>query len=133
MSKNYDIQTSSEYLGGVSSHIVIGGVVPSGMTRYVTFMQMASVKSGGSHGTKAFICSTTATDTASATGAASTAQKMVIAMGSATGAGCVQIPAAPDTEHPLFTIASEKYLTAFLCSAAGHSSPVQMFTQFFDE
>lgn len=133
MSKNYDIKTVSKYLGAKSAHIVIGDIVPSGMTRYVTFMQVASVKSGGSQGSKAFICSTPATDTASSTGAASTAQKMVIAMGSATAAGAVQIPATPDTEHPLFTIAAGKYLTAYLCSVAGHSSPVQMFTQYFDE
>lgn len=133
MSKNYDIQTVSKFLGGESSHIAIGSSVAAGMKRYVTFLQIAPVLLGGSQGTKLFFCSTAATGTASSTGAASTAQKMVVAIGSATAANSLSIPSAPDTEHPLFTIAESKFLTAYLCSDSGHSSPVQIFTQFFDE
>jgi len=136
MSKNYDIKTVSKYLGGVSSHVALGSSVPSGMKRYVTFLRIQQLAETLNEGSKIYICSTAASNTASSTGAASTAQKMVIQIPStiaATGDKEVRVPERPDTEHPLFTIAGGKWLTAYLCSDAGQSYPVSIFAQYYDE
>lgn len=139
MSKNYDIRTVSKWIvGGATAsaayrRTAIGSSVAAGMTRYVTFMQVAPVAVGGSQGSKVYLCSTVASDTANATAAASTNQKMVVAIGSATAANSMSIPATPDTEHPLFTITESKFLSAYIGSVVGNSSPVQLFVQYFDE
>lgn len=131
MVQNYDIKTDSKYLE--SAYVTIGGVVPTGMKRYVTFLQVTPVRSGGSEGSKVYICSTPASDTASSTGAASANQKMVVGIGSGTAVGAATIPTKPETEHPLFTIAAEQFLSAYIGTAAGFSSPVQIFAQYYDE
>jgi len=139
MAKNYEIKTVSKWIvGGATAsaayrRTAIGSSVAAGMTRYVTFIQMSPVAAGGSQGSKVFICSAAASDTANATAAASANQKTVIVIGSATAANSMSVPSAPDTEHPLFTVASGKFLSAYICSVVGQSSPVQLFTQYFDE
>jgi len=141
MAKNYDIKTVSKPLSGVSSHIVIGSSVAAGMTRYVTFLRVQQVAAKMNEGTRVIFCSTTASDTAANTAAASTAQKLVAhfpsalagAAGGATELKRLQTPSVPDTEHPLFTIASSKWFTAYLMSDAGWSYPVYVFAQYYDE
>jgi len=135
MSKNYNIQTVSKFLCGVSSHIAIGSSVAAGMTRYVTFLRVHPLALKLNEGSRVFFCSTTASDTAANTAAASTAQKALMLIASATTAGSKDALLAdrPDTEHPLFTIASSKWFTAYLASVAGHSGPVSVFAQYYDE
>jgi len=136
MSKNYDIKTASKYLGGVSSHIAIGSSVAANMTRYVTFLRIMSDAPTNKEGSKVYLCSTAASNTASSTGAASTAQKLVGRIQSALAIRdkTVIVPkGGPNTEHPLFTIAASKWLTAYLCSVAGQSYPVHVFAQYYDE
>jgi hypothetical protein len=135
MSRNYDIKTVSKAIV-TGSATIIGGVVATGMKRYVTFMHVAPTEAGGTEGVKLYLASTA---TAPSAGGASTitkasaAQKMVVIMGSATATNSMSVPAAPDTEHPLFTVASGKYLSAFVGATAGLSGPVNLFLQYFDE
>lgn len=137
MPKNYDIKTVSKALVGKSSHIVIGSSVAAGMTRYVTLLKVTQTQKTAGKGSRVYFCSTTASGTAATTGAASTAQKMRVTIQSALASYIVDktkvIPETPDTENPLFSIAASKWLSAYLCSVAGASSPVHIFAQYYDQ
>ena len=134
MPKNYDIKTVSKDLRGKSSHVVIGSSVAAGMKRYVTFVRIDQDANNMKRGSRVFLCSTAASNTASSTGAASTAQKMVVALQSAPSAVKeFQSAAKIDTENPLITIAASKWFSAYLSSVAGQSAPVNLFAQYYDQ
>ena len=145
MAKNYDIKTVSKFLHDQST-VALGSSVAAGMTRYVTFLRVTPLTVAGNLGSKVFICSTSASDTVTNASTASMTQKMVLNIPSAILVGCatipvtgpwvnkeVQVPDTPNTEHPLFTIAASKFLTAHVSTAAGQTAPVQLFAQYFDE
>jgi len=144
MAKNYNIQTDSEKIGGVAAagagnNAAIGAVVPAGMTRYVTYLRVTPLEPRGMAGSKVYFCSGTVAEGFS-DAEATTAQKLVVRIASVDTATAtpsnnreVVAPPAPNTEHPLFTVASEKYLRAHLATAASMSSSVQVFVQYFDE
>ncbi len=128
MSQNHNIQTENNLLADEET-VNIGGVVPTGMTRYVTFVQVnQSLLSTG--GSAIYLCSGTAsvgtTDTL-----ASAAQKLVVTVMSAVQD--MSVPPAPDTEHPLFSVAAGKYLNAHMTSVAAVDNDAYLFVQFFDE
>jgi len=141
MAKNYNIRTFSAHLdAGAGSHDVnIGSQVPAGMTRYVTFITVTPEATSNTEGSKVWICSTAlgsaAAPAASTDTLASAAQKMAIRIASASTVGNknVVIPQSPDTEHPLFTVASSAWLCAHLSSVAPMTSSVTLFVQYYDE
>lgn len=137
MSRNHNIQTVSTV--SVASAVgtdtaLIGAVVPAGMTRYVTFIRANPLAPPNNEGSKVYLCST-ALNLATTDALASIAQKMIISIPSALAAGCknVTIPPSPDTDHPLFTIASGAYLYAHHSDDAAMSSSVGLFVQYYDE
>ena len=139
MSKNYEIQTASKRLATSVQTVALGGVVATGMTRYVTFLRISPLTIQAGEGTKVYFCSGTLSDGAS-DGLATASQKLVTYIASAIGVlrgtptnRSESIPDTPDTEHPLFTIAAGKYLTAHLGSVAIASGSAQVFAQYFDE
>jgi len=139
MAKNYNIRTVSDQLAGVaaSSTISIGPVVPAGMTRYVTFILVTQDQSPANEGSLVYFCSGATAAAASTDALASAAQKMGISMPAAVSAGRgrkdFMAPPTPDTEHPLFTVASAAYLRAHLSTTATMSTSVTVFVQYFDE
>jgi len=141
MSKNYDIKTASDHVIGSTCSSVwranIGSSVAAGMTRYVTFIRVVPVTTSNAKGSKIFFCSTASAATVVTATAASAVQKMVVFIGSATAEinpnRSESIPAVPNTEHPLFTIAAEQWLTALIATTAGMSGPANIFVQYFDE
>jgi len=138
MAKNYNILTWSKRFdaaAAASSVQTIGSVVPAGMTRYVTFIRVNPLEPTNNMGSRLFLCSGATANIASTPALASAAQKMVIRIASAATVGDknVSIPASPDTEHPLFTVASGSYLRAHLPSTLLMSSSVQLFVQYYDE
>ena len=143
MSKNYDIKTKSVSLDktATGSTVAIGDDVAAGMTRYVTFVRLeaASGDDAAVVGTRVYLCSCTGIGSVAASQPnASTTQKMVLMLAS-VGANeasidrSVQVPAAPNTEHPLFTIASGKALVTHLASTAALIASAHLFVQYFDE
>jgi hypothetical protein len=144
MAKNYDIKTASAKIGGVAAagagnNTTIGAVVPTGMTRYVTYLRVTPLEPRGMAGSKVYLCSGTTAE-AFSDAEATAAQKMVIRIASVDTATAtpsnnreVVAPPAPNTEHPLFTVAAGKFLRAHLATAASMSSSVQVFVQYFDE
>lgn len=137
MSRNHNILTVSTVSVGSAAGTdtaLIGAVVPAGMTRYVTFIRANPLAPTNSEGSKIYLCST-ALNRATTDALASIAQKMVISVASASTVGCknVMVPPSPDTDHPLFTIASGAYLYAHQPVAAAMSSSISLFVQYFDE
>jgi hypothetical protein len=139
MSKNYNIQTVSGHLGGVGvggagNNLAIGPVVPAGMTRYVTFLKVTPMNPHNVEGALVQFCSGTVAE-AFSDAEASGAEKMAIRIASTSTLSNkeVVVPSSPDTEHPLFTVASAAYLRAHLASLATMSSSVAIFVQYFDE
>ena len=135
MARNYNIQTRNVGLNAATYTLDIGPVVPAGMTRYVTFIQVNPLRPSNDDGSKVYLCCGAVATAASNATEASTIQKMVVSIASASTAGnkSVAVPESPNTEHPLFTIASGNYLCAHLSSVNGFSSSVQLFVQYFDE
>jgi len=136
MAKNYNIQTVSEHLDSGDVHAEVGGLVADGMTRYVTFIRVEPLSSDNNTGAKVFFCCAAISGSITAASATLT-QKMVVYIATATGAGRkdVSIPASPDTEHPLFTVAAGNYLRALLSTAnvIVATGSVQIFAQYYDE
>jgi len=137
MAKNYNIQTDSVHLAetAASHTITIGAVVPAGMTRYVTFIRATPLTAANNVGSKVYLCSTVVAGAASAATACA-AQKLVAHLVNATAANNkdVMVPASPDTEHPLFTVAAGAYLRAHLATdVAAFTASVQLFVQYYDE
>jgi len=139
MAKNYNIQTASEHLGGVAAggagnNATIGAVVAAGMTRYVTYIRVTPLQPGVIEGSKVYLCSGTVAE-AFSDAEATAAQKMIVRIASTSTIGNreVVVPERPDTEHPLFTVASGAYLRAHLATTATMSSSVQLFVQYYDE
>jgi len=143
MSKNYDIKTKSTVLDATAagSTVAIGDDVASGMTRYVTFVRFGSANGDDAAviGSKVYLCSCTGIGSVAASlDNASATQKMVLMLAS-VGAGLAnvdrstQVPASPNTEHPLFTIASGKALVAHRASTAAVAASSYLFVQYFDE
>ncbi|MCK4528712.1 hypothetical protein KAW18_15190, partial [candidate division WOR-3 bacterium] len=129
----YDIKTASKYLEA-SGTVAIGSSVAAGMTRYVTFAQVGQAAGTKNVATKVTLGSATASDAMSDTTTASACQKMQLLIASATTAQKgFQVPSAPDTEHPLFTVAAEKFLSAQLSGIADLSATAYIFVQYFDE
>ena len=134
MPKNNNIVTKSKDLRGVSSHVAIGSSVAAGLTRYVTFLRVEQDVTLMNEGSKVYFCSTAASNTAANTATASTAQKMVVVLQSALQAQKeYQSGIKIDAENPLFTIAESKFFSAYLCSVAGQSAPVNIFAQYYDQ
>jgi hypothetical protein len=129
MSKNHEIQTASKFIAA-SAVANIGGVVPAGMTRYVTFVRIEQTTSVRFVGPRLYLCSGTAS--VGTTDALATAvAKLVITPTSDVPA--LALPPSPDTEHPLFSVAAGKYLNAHLASADEADGAGNLFVQFFDE
>lgn len=138
MARNHNIQTVSEHQTPeniTSQTITIGAIVPAGMTRYVTFIRLTPLTAANNKGSKVYFCSGTV-GIATSVASASASKKMVVCVASelSPGAKEVMIPqGGPDTEHPLFTIASGAYLRSHHASAQAMSGSVIVFVQYYDE
>jgi hypothetical protein len=143
MAKNYNIQTRSEVLDATAagSTVAIGDDVASGMTRYVTFVRFQSANGDDAavDGSKVYLCSCTGIGSVAASLANSSATQKLVLLLASVGAGLsivdrsTQVPAQPNTEHPLFTIASGKALVAHRASTAAVSASAYIFVQYYDE
>ncbi len=133
--KNYDIKTVAKTMTK-GTRAVIGSSVAAGMKRYVTFIRVekAGTNQKG-QGLKVIFASGAASNTASTLAKASTVQKLQVILTSAitSDSAEAQIPAKPNTENPLFTIAASKWLTAFCASVANFSSPANVLIQYYDQ
>ena len=137
MPKNHNVVQTCTYISGLCSHAIFGSSLATCLTSYVTFVKVEQELPDTDAARHVIDLSTAASDTASSTGAASTAQKLRVVIPSANTTHLAvktkQIPNMPDSENPLFTIAESKFFSAYLASVAGASSPVHVFAQYYDQ
>jgi len=135
MVRNIDIKTVHKIVSSQGSGLNIGGQVPAGMQRYVTFLMVDTVTQALNHGRVHFASVGVSNPTyASALGTAYCKMVMAIrATGASRAVNCA--PNGPpiqlgscDPQKPIFTIAASKWLTVG-CSAVS----AQVFVQYFDE
>lgn len=145
--RNREVKWISKVISSKTSKLTIGGQVPAGMKRWVTFLMVdtAGIKSssfGRQTGKLFFASFTTANPTAANTYAAANRKLLVDFVGS-TGAGSIPAsgrwpggrsvpplrwPDKIDTNKPLFSIAGGMFLSAF-----GSLATYQVNMQYFDE
>jgi len=120
--ENHDIKTVNKLIG--SAPVDLGlGAVPTGMKRYVTFVRLENVYGGLQ---KVYIATATVTTYASTPNRASASAKVTFNI-EAGEEECVP-PGVPDVDHPLFSVASAKYIDALTDRGAAY-----MFMQYYDE
>lgn len=119
--ENHDIKTVNKMIG--SGPVDLGlGAVPSGMKRYVTFLRIDNVYAGLQ---RAYIASATVTTFASTPTLASASAKIAINL-EADAEESIP-PGVPDVDHPLFSVASGKYIDALT-----NRGDAYMFMQYYD-
>ena len=136
MARNYNIQTRDVCLNQTATDTInIGPVVPTGMTRYVTFIRLNPLLSANDEGSLVYISCGAVASAGTTNTLASAGQKLVICAASASTAGnkSAAVPESPNTEHPLFTVAGGAYLYAHLSSIGTMSGSAELFVQYFDE
>lgn len=139
MPKNFNIITKVVNPSNTTgAAVAVGSSVATGMTRYVTFVNVTTRTGGVSSGALIYLCSTSTAAKASTVTLASAAQKMRIMVASHAGRNLdkdnISIPAKIDTQNPLFSIAAGKFLTVQQASAGVFSNKaVSVFVQYYDQ
>jgi len=140
--RNRQIQTKCKVVKSKVSALNIGGQVPSGMTRYITFLYVDNSNAGatGSAGRLYFISAETAAPTMVSL-IATASRKFILKIAASApatnkkirlmrdGGPPFMIPDQIDTDKPLFTIAGGKWLGVW-CSKC---SAMNVMAQWFDE
>ena len=138
-----NIQTKDKIIQSKTSAYNIGGQVPAGKTRYVTFLYLSPGYAGvGLSAAKVYLASVGVSDPSRASLVATTYRKDVLQVhvsgySYTTKKGPVMRGGGPllyypdkiDPDAPLFTIAGGKWLGAFL----SHCSAADIMVQWFDE
>lgn len=135
--RNTELKTVSKVLTSSASAINIGGQVPAGMKRWVTFLAADALLATGAESVRVYIASVGVSNPTAASLIATSNRKMVIDIRASGPAGAqqlcangppFQLPARPDTNAPLFSIAASKWLGAFATRTTGN-----LFVQYYDE
>jgi hypothetical protein len=136
--KNYNLQTKTfRCKGTTGSCVAIGGAVPTGMKRYVTFISVRpTLLTKVSKGSKIWFCSAATSQATkfSTLALASAAKKFVVRIPSATAQKrfFAYPESGPDPENPLFSVAESKFLTAQTHSTTHVSASCAVFVQYYD-
>lgn len=127
-----DIKTVNKVLTSDTSKINLGGQVPAGMKRWVTFLSADTVLHTGCSGFTLFLASVGISNATRASVIATGNRKYLLRGRATQHSGQrkypVRIPSAPNPDTPLFSIASGKWLTA-----TATLTTVQVIVQYFDE
>lgn len=132
--RNMELKTVSKVLTSDASALTIGGQVPSGMTRWVTFLAVDNMLKTNTETTRLYLISAAVSNPTEASFVATGNRKMLINIRASkvldiTPDGVpLQIPRQPDTDKPLFSISSGKWLGAYCSTTSGN-----LFVQYYDE
>ena len=135
--RNTETQLLSKSVKEETAALNLGGQVPAGMKRWVTFLSLDSMFVTGASSVRLYLASVAVSNPTKASLIATGNRKMLLDL-RATGLQTVEdltpdgpplmIPDTPDTEKPLFSIAGEKWLGVY---ASYTTANVGM--QYFDE
>ena len=134
MVRNKELKTVSKVLSSAASGINIGGQVPTGMKRWVTFIALDSILKANTESLRVWLASVNTSNPQDASMIATTNMKMVLdiraskAVNQTPDGVPLQIPAQPNTDKPLFSIGGGKWLGAYASVTSGN-----LFVQYYDE
>lgn len=135
--RNLELKTLDKIVTSKVSGITIGGQVPAGMKRWVTFITLDSITQASAQSVRLHLASIGVSNPTKASLVATTNRKMLLDLRVSGLQGTqnisphgppLMIPDKPDTNKPLFSIAGGKWLGAY-CS----NTTAKAFVQYFDE
>ena len=149
--RNTETQWSNKVVEKTTEELTIGGQVPDGMKRWVTFLSLDSMLVTGASSVRLYMASVSVSDPTKTSLIATSNRKMLLdlrATGLAQTHGSaatskigathkqdltpdgppLMIPDTPNTKNPLFSIAAENWLGVYASYATANVS-----VQYFDE
>ncbi|MFH0904231.1 MAG: hypothetical protein V1854_03475 [Methanobacteriota archaeon] len=137
MTRNIELKTQSRLIASAVATDTIGGVVPAGMKRWVTFITLDGASLAGAKSVRLYLASVGVSNPIVASIVATANRKMVIDLRASGMTGRVNltpdgpplmIPDKPDADKPLFSIAGGKWL-----GATTSRTTALVHVQYFDE
>ncbi len=135
--RNLELKTIDKIVTSKVSGITIGGQVPSGMKRWVTFLILDSITQASAQSVRLHLASVGVSNPTKASLVATSNRKMLLDLRASGLQGTqnisphgppLMIPDRPDSNKPLFSIASGKWLGAY-----ASNTTAKAFIQYFDE
>jgi len=131
--RNTEIRTVPKVVTSETAGITIGGQVPSGMKRFVTFVTLDTMQVSGGASQVALYLASVATDTPTKASLIATSNRKMLLHLRATGTigyrkTPLTVPEKPDVNSPLFTIAGGYYLGAY-----ASKTTAMVHVQYYDE
>ena len=135
--RNTETKFLSKVIELETAELTLGGQVPAGMKRWVTFLSLDTMLVTGASSVRLYMASVSVSDPTKTSLIATGNRKMLLDV-RATGITALRnltpdgpplmIPDTPDTEKPLFSIAAENWLGVYASYATANVS-----MQYFDE
>jgi hypothetical protein len=132
--RNLELKSASKVLSS-TARVPIGGMVPAGMKRWVTFIMVDSLLIAAGEACAVHLCSVALSNPTLASAVAIGNRKYLMSWGatSVTDCNCGGLPYmsptdGPDPDQPLFSIEGGNFLVAAATRTSG-----QIFIQYFDE
>jgi len=147
--RNIELNTVSKIVTSDTAGIVIGGQVPAGMKRWVTFLSLDTPLVTGASSVRLYLASVATNNPTKASLIATSNRKMLLdlrASGLRVATGLsktsghsrkndvtpygppLMVPETPDTSRPLFSIAGGYYLGVYASYTTAN-----VFVQYYDE
>lgn len=135
--KNIELKTVTKIVTSGSAGINLGGQVPSGMKRWVTFLSLDSIHQAGVKSVRLYLASVGISNPSIASIVLTSNRKMMLDL-RATGllkklshvpdGSPLMVPDKPDADKPLFSIASGKWL-----GVTASKTTALVLVQYYDE
>lgn len=132
--RNTELKTVSKLVSSGSSGINLGGQVPAGMKRWITFLAVDGKTTSKASGLKLYVASVPVAAPTRASIVATTNRKRFIPLyavelsRSSKKLPIMEPASGPDPDKPIFSIAAEKWLGVYLSLTTGNVT-----VQYFDE
>lgn len=135
--RNTETQLLSKSVEKQTAELTLGGQVPAGMKRWVTFLSLDTMLVTGASSVRLYMASVAVSNPTKASLIATGNRKMLLDL-RCTGLVTAQdltpdgaplmVPDTPDTENPLFSIAAENWLGVYTSYTTANVG-----MQYFDE
>ncbi|MDP2217194.1 MAG: hypothetical protein Q8J68_07915 [Methanolobus sp.] len=130
--RNIELKLVNKIVSSGVANVNIGGQVPSGMKRWVTFIQLDTLAITGASNVGIYLASVGISNPSIASTVLLTNRKMLLMLRATQASGFrktpLQVPRKPNINCPLFSIASGKWLGAVATTTTG-----MVTMQYFDE
>ena len=132
--RNVELQTESLACKADAISLNLGGQVPAGMKRWVTFITVDAAQPANVVGARVYFASVNVSNPTEASSIAVANRKMLVdlraskAVDSVRGGCPFQVPRQPNVDKPLFSISGGNWLGILASDVSAN-----VFVQYFDE